>query len=178
MRSSVIDHPKDEPLIIVYKWQLDFCEGNISSAFVVGAIHLGWRNLLPNPFTYYDLHVAMLGVYSVRKIKKAVRLLVKQDALIKTDFSRKEIIRRLKNKTPQELVSSSRICKWCGCRTFRLQKHHYPIAAKDGGSATVSICANCHDEYHYLRDNDLYSPTRKLIELLECYPLESKEIGE
>ncbi len=44
MRSSVIDHPKDEPLIIVRKWQLEFCEGNTVAAALLSFFE-HWHNI-------------------------------------------------------------------------------------------------------------------------------------
>lgn len=40
------------------------------------------------------------------------------------------------------------VCSWCGCKTSAIQKHHFPIAKKKGGTKTVDICPNCHYEYH------------------------------
>lgn len=46
------------------------------------------------------------------------------------------------------------VCEWCGCKTSALQKHHYPIARKDGGKEVANICPNCHYEYHlFEREN-------------------------
>lgn len=180
MRTSIINHPENEPLIIIRQWQSVFCDGNVVAAFIIGAIHIDWeaQKTFATLLTYHNLQIALLDIYSVRKIKKALKMLEGIGALMQFGYSPEEIARRLKNKHPQKLVSGARHCEWCGCTTLRLQNHHYPISAKNNGVDTVSICANCHDEYHYLRDNDFYSPTRKLIELLECYPLESKEIIE
>lgn len=41
-------------------------------------------------------------------------------------------------------------CEWCGNKTFALQEHHYPIPKSKGGTKTVSICPNCHYEYHLI----------------------------
>ena len=41
------------------------------------------------------------------------------------------------------------VCEWCNCKTVVLHKHHYPIPKSEGGTKTVSICPNCHHEFHY-----------------------------
>ncbi len=178
MRSSCINHPENEPLVIIKQWQLDFCDGDTVAAFIIGAIQLDLigEKSFSTLFTYHDLQIALLNVYSTRKIKKSLKALEKLGVLIRTGFSQKEIVRRLRNKTPQDLTSASRHCEWCGCKTFRLQNHHYPITAKDKGTSSVYLCANCHDEYHFLKDSAFYSPTSKLLDLFERYPLENEAL--
>lgn len=39
-------------------------------------------------------------------------------------------------------------CEWCGQECYILNKHHFPISAKDGGTETVDICPNCHYTFH------------------------------
>lgn len=39
-------------------------------------------------------------------------------------------------------------CEWCGRESNVIQKHHFPILAKDGGKDVVMICPNCHYTYH------------------------------
>lgn len=67
-------------------------------------------------------------------------------------------------KKPQYIESGGITCSWCGGKTLRLQLHHYPISARDGGQRTVEICANCHDEYHYLTDNTYYVLSEAVLE--------------
>ena len=43
-----------------------------------------------------------------------------------------------------------KVCEWCGGKTHVLHEHHYPIPRSKGGTETVSICPNCHYEFHYL----------------------------
>ena len=46
-------------------------------------------------------------------------------------------------------------CEWCGCKTYALEKHHYPIPKHKGGTETVLICPTCHREYHLIfKDGD------------------------
>lgn len=67
------------------------------------------------------------------------------------------------SKKPQTVRGCKVVCEWCGGSTYRLQSHHYPIPSKEGGSAIVKICANCHDEYHYLVDQTAYVLSSKLF---------------
>jgi hypothetical protein len=39
-------------------------------------------------------------------------------------------------------------CEWCGKETQVLQKHHYPIPKRDGGTNVVNICYECHHAFH------------------------------
>ena len=70
----------------------------------------------------------------------------------KFQYSEKEILWRMKVKTPQKLAGSRKNCDWCNAETLILHSHHYPVRKCDGGKETVSICANCHSEYHFLSD--------------------------
>lgn len=78
--------------------------------------------------------------------RKIVHLLNK-NILIK--LNDKEIVNILKNKNMKNIGIGDKVCNWCGCNTLKLHKHHYPISRKDGGTETVSICPNCHNEFHY-----------------------------
>lgn len=58
-------------------------------------------------------------------------------------------------------------CAWCGCKTTLLHKHHYPIPKRMGGKETVSICSNCHSEFHLMegriygdRSSDVTKPPK------------------
>lgn len=55
----------------------------------------------------------------------------------------------LKEKTIR-LSHTGDVCEWCGCYSYVLQKHHFPIPAKDGGTEVVNICPNCHYTFHSL----------------------------
>lgn len=48
------------------------------------------------------------------------------------------------------LAIGEAVCSWCAVRTAVLERHHYPIPRSKGGTETVSICPNCHTEYHFL----------------------------
>lgn len=42
-------------------------------------------------------------------------------------------------------------CGWCGINTLVLHEHHYPIPRSQDGTKTVSICPNCHYEFHTMK---------------------------
>lgn len=71
--------------------------------------------------------------------------------LYKLNYLKKQIIHPniIKEKTIQ-LSYKGKKCDWCGNECYILQKHHYPILAKDGGKEIVNICPNCHYTYHSL----------------------------
>lgn len=56
-------------------------------------------------------------------------------------------------------------CEWCNCTTT--QQHHYPIPKSKGGTETVSVCANCHFEFHQMVGVPTYEPTQALIAFFE-----------
>ncbi len=64
-------------------------------------------------------------------------------------MNEEEIVKKLKGKNLFGLGYGSKICEWCGIFTTVLHKHHYPISRKDGGTKTVKICPNCHNEFHH-----------------------------
>jgi len=39
-------------------------------------------------------------------------------------------------------------CEWCRGRSLVLHSHHFPASRAEGGQQTVSVCPNCHYEYH------------------------------
>lgn len=58
-----------------------------------------------------------------------------------------------------------RPCEWCTGTDLPLQKHHYPIGARDGGEKTVLICAVCHALYHSTGlppENSIYRDSEKV----------------
>lgn len=44
MRSSCIRHPENEPLIVIRRWQLEFCEGNLTAAAMLSYFEY-WHNI-------------------------------------------------------------------------------------------------------------------------------------
>lgn len=98
------------------------------------------------------MHISQRQVQSGILFLDEKRILLKQPGV-----SPGEAFQILRDKTPQTLDRGFGLCPWCGCRTMKLQAHHYPVAAKDGGTETVTICANCHYEYHALIDGYGYT---------------------
>ena len=77
----------------------------------------------------------------------------------------------LTGKTPSlSLCSYQSSCEWCKTNTPILHKHHYPIKKSNGGTETVSICPNCHAEFHWMLDTPKYQFTQRLIDI--TYPVE------
>lgn len=44
-------------------------------------------------------------------------------------------------------------CLFCGYNEIGLDKHHYPIRAKEGGTKIIKICPNCHRLFHLFADH-------------------------
>ena len=67
-------------------------------------------------------------------------------------------VKRTQDKwTPEEIkqftISKKKAdekCEWCGSMVHTLQKHHFPVSAKDGGKDIVEICGSCHADFHHL----------------------------
>ena len=81
-------------------------------------------------------------------------------------FTSKQVKELLCSKTPQRLaVYLTHQCEWCGCFTGFLHNHHYPIPKSKGGEETVSICPNCHSEFHLLVRLQAYKLTQKVWDI-------------
>lgn len=107
---------------------------------------------------YEKIYIAMYYQYSSNEYYADMEML----DIVKNRKSLLYIKRKLKQKgffidvaTPQkakEIVLENKnkggTCDWCGCRTFALQEHHFPIPKSKGGKDIVKICPNCHYEYH------------------------------
>lgn len=70
----------------------------------------------------------------------------------KMQFSAQEAKDLVSNKQPQKIMAmpANEKCDWCKGNTYRLEEHHFPLSRKEGGCSVVGICAQCHDEYHFL----------------------------
>ena len=85
------------------------------------------------------------GTTTLWKIKKNLRVLGMINQTLDV-YSAKQVVLKQKNKGFP--------CDWCGCKTFALQEHHYPIPKHLGGTETVKICPNCHFEFHLFYKGD------------------------
>jgi len=74
-----------------------------------------------------------------------VKNIIKFDKIIKTSEEKREL---LISKNLKGLGIGNNVCEWCKCKTITLHLHHYPILKSKGGADTVSICPNCHTEFH------------------------------
>lgn len=63
-----------------------------------------------------------------------------------TQTTDEEAYRKLNN------MNSKFGCLFCGYAGIAIDKHHYPVRAKDGGIRTIDLCSNCHREFHHITD--------------------------
>ena len=84
---------------------------------------------------------------SRRSISILLDLLIDKGYITITKGNDKEIFNKL-----NRLNDRSGGCLFCGYRKSFAHKHHYPIRKADGGTETISICPNCHSEFHLLAD--------------------------
>ena len=82
------------------------------------------------------------------QISKTISRLKEKGFLIEKNIPTDKEIFNVLNK-----VNSDNGCTFCGYTGIAIDDHHYPIRRKDGGKKTISLCANCHREFHYLSDH-------------------------
>lgn len=82
------------------------------------------------------------------------------------DVSQIESFLRLKIPIKIEIPLGIRkfICDWCQSQTFCPHDHHYPVPKFKGGTETISICPNCHSEFHFLEKS--HSFTQKFVSIV------------
>ena len=96
MKSTCIQHPTNEPLLIIRQWQLDFCEGNHCAAALLSFFEY-WHNLrleinqrvkpanrdegLLQFHSDEQLQAGLLNLYGTMKIRESRRLLIAKGAL-------------------------------------------------------------------------------------------------
>lgn len=97
-----------------------------------------------------------------RQIKNSIDLMSKAGILCIGGLSKEKIISNLKGKRVQkyttEIDSAIHInmCTWCKSETIITHSHHHETHAKDGGETTITLCPNCHSDYHYLLNVKIY----------------------
>lgn len=94
----------------------------------------------------------ILPFFTNRQLTNIISKLLLKGAILKTfpdPFNVRNQIIESKHGIQAYGVSKNR-CGWCGCKTAILHEHHFPIPKSKGGVETISICPNCHTEFHYL----------------------------
>jgi hypothetical protein len=117
----------------------------------VGALgYMVHKNILPSATNLSD----QIGL-SVRRVHEILRELSKARLVHKNPvIEESDAVLLLKDKNSGTGLSVAALhCTWCRTATVRLHEHHYPVRKKDGGTETVSICPNCHSEFHALTDD-------------------------
>ncbi len=105
------------------------------------------------PFDPYQIGICEVMGLSQKQVRDGISFLDGRGILRpQAQISPSEAAQILRAKKPQTFDCGLALCLWCGCRTMKLQAHHYPVTSKDGGTETVTLCANCHYEYHALVD--------------------------
>ena len=89
-------------------------------------------------------------------VKKALNDLTASQYICKIKITDQLMFEKLNVK------NSDNGCLFCGYDSSPLDKHHFPIRAKEGGSETIEICANCHREFHCGVDyNEAYTLSKE-----------------
>lgn len=107
--------------------------------------------------------------FSPKVSQKHLDRLMELDLLIKEELTSEQIKSIMTRKSPQsfnqfDIDIFNETCEWCQSTTAHLHGHHYPTPKKLGGTKVVSICPNCHSEFHSLEHIAAYSLTRKVLE--------------
>jgi hypothetical protein len=89
-------------------------------------------------------------ILSTRRIKIELKVLEELNLISMNYLTPEEIVTILRGKKLDRKGIGTKKCNWCGCNSFRLHSHHYPISKAEGGKEVIDICSNCHLEYHYL----------------------------
>ena len=92
---------------------------------------------------------------SLAATQSAIKNLLDEGFLIKTELKVDEIVEILRNKQPQKCELFNHECEWCQSDCMVLHNHHYPIPKHLGGTDTIPICPNCHSEFHRLEGSGL-----------------------
>jgi hypothetical protein len=126
----------------------------LHSAIVLSYMqHLNRKNI--DVVQVEDLYEEFCNIFSKRTVIRHVDKLIKigylkrekREMSIEYAKSIKEI---LCNKKLDGCGIGIMSCSWCKINVYILHEHHYPVSKLKGGTLTVSICPNCHAEYHYL----------------------------
>lgn len=88
-------------------------------------------------------------LYNVSKVSISKWLKQLEEKNLVNVESEEDIVNILIAKHMKGLGFGSKVCIWCGVYTSVLHEHHYPIPKSKGGTEIVSICPNCHHEFHY-----------------------------
>lgn len=140
---------------------MDFLEDDLDGALIPFEMikKYGSKNSLNLCMLYFNMEIENQD-YIIRDLKKKKLLIV-------TNHEPSKIESILKNKNLIGFGYGNKICNWCCIKTVTLHSHHYPIQQKDGGTETVNICPNCHQEYHSLIQKHNFIFNKEIGEILE-----------
>lgn len=118
----------------------------------------------------YNLSLQELAIYDyIMKNKKWTYDSIIKDNPLLYISNKKTIYKKIQKLKDLKLISFTKLsdkqvydilnksdskdgCLFCGYNRCSLDKHHYPIRAKDGGKDTIKLCPNCHRRFHELAD--------------------------
>ncbi len=146
------------------------------------------KNLHQRPIAYYPVYRKLTGSTTAgillsflvqNFVLEGKELFSKTDLVNLTKLSQSELelaLNKISNFVIIESLSDGEVfdflnkensingCLFCGYDKSYLDNHHYPTRKKDGGISTISLCANCHREFHYLSDfKKIYTPKKEII---------------
>jgi len=99
---------------------------------------------------YVQLHDILnkLPFIEKKSITTKLKKLINNKYVISITIKATDKEKILKSKNLNGHGIGDKCCSWCKMKTTMLHEHHFPIPKKDGGTELVSICPNCHCEFH------------------------------
>ena len=89
-----------------------------------------------------------------KSVREALRELELRGVAEMLSVSDEDTVALLKSRSPSKIPGiNAHKCQWCESSALVLEKHHYPVRKRDGGTTICSICASCHSEFHSLTDS-------------------------
>lgn len=90
-------------------------------------------------------------------IKRSLKKLIEIGKIKEIILTSEEKRGMLYEKQLTGMGIGNKTCEWCGYKSSVLHEHHYPIPKIEKGTEIVNICANCHYEYHHIRNELIIS---------------------
>lgn len=134
----------------------DFCSGVFEYRIVMHLCRRKQDGFLPASSREIAAHCRI----SWKVTKQCLEALVGRGVVQVSEVKEEDVVNLLRQKQPGKFpCGSQKVCEWCGYAGPAMNEHHYPVSAADGGKETVTICPNCHQEFHALLESRLYEVT-------------------
>jgi hypothetical protein len=166
--ASCINHHPNSDFHFVCGCLKEKASNDVVASYILGLYQKRLLLGLPVVLTARQIETFLWGIRELGTIQARLRFLVNCDLLAEDSFDRFHAAQICQSRKPWQFNPTTDLhyerCSWCASPTVILHDHHYPIPRFEGGTDTVSICPQCHGEYHFLNDNKFYRPTLHLLD--------------